>query len=769
MKRIISVLVVLTMVLSSVLIVMPVSAASGTAINNASDFLNMADNGAYYLAKDITITEAYSGTFSGSLDGNGKSITLSGASSALFMIDGATVKNLTLKGEISKKDVALSYGALAPEAKNCVIDNVDSQVKITIAGENDDAVFTGMGVGGIIGYARNNVTIKNCDNSGAIKVNTKGGWLGTNSAGEKHGWFGLGGIVGKVDAGYTPFIIDTCTNSGALTSLQARTQLGGMVGEVKAAQATIRKSNNNGEINFTQTTYISSPASYSGIAGIVGATDFAADGQGASYLTIYGCNNTANVTDNAVSANTTNVWVGGILGRCLSPVKVTVSSCKNSGTITNNTKSNWSSASGIVACFMSINLGWTTCKQAPDMKILNCENTGAINGRSFAGGILGTTQQLNHENGKLVIEGCLNSGVIASEEGDAGGIVAAFGLGGGEDKLSNGTIKNTKNTGSVTGAGVHAGGVIGYFGNMSDANFFTIENCTNSAAITSNNNAGLVGGIAGKLSNGALFKVINCASNGTIGGTNTATKKALIGNGTNVSVSGSCYGSGSDTYGTNDATNANTKVSAALVKAVDNTDLVYLINYVKTLNSADYTSGSWSSVSTALSTAESAKSASVQTTIDNAASGLENAIKNLALAPVDTSELAALIEEAEAVNEDEYEFMGYANLMNVLANAKKALGSTSKSTVDAATVALQEALDALVPAANNGGNNNTNNGDANNGGADNGEADASDDAAESGDEAEEKKGCGSSIAATAVVLSTVLALGAGVAFRKKED
>ena len=56
MKRAISVLVILAMMIASVLVVVPVSAApAGTAVNSADEFLNMKSNGIYYLAKDITI------------------------------------------------------------------------------------------------------------------------------------------------------------------------------------------------------------------------------------------------------------------------------------------------------------------------------------------------------------------------------------------------------------------------------------------------------------------------------------------------------------------------------------------------------------------------------------------------------------------------------------------------------------------------------------------------------------------------------------------
>ena len=76
MKRTISILVIVAMMLASLLAIVPVSAAEpeGTPVKNAKEFAAMDATGTYYLADDITIS-APSADFKGTLDGNGHTIS----------------------------------------------------------------------------------------------------------------------------------------------------------------------------------------------------------------------------------------------------------------------------------------------------------------------------------------------------------------------------------------------------------------------------------------------------------------------------------------------------------------------------------------------------------------------------------------------------------------------------------------------------------------------------------------------------------------------
>ena len=71
LSAILSVIMILS-VLSGGLV--SVSAADGTAVSTAEEFANMKPDGKYYLAAVITLTASF-GEFSGTFDGNGKTVT----------------------------------------------------------------------------------------------------------------------------------------------------------------------------------------------------------------------------------------------------------------------------------------------------------------------------------------------------------------------------------------------------------------------------------------------------------------------------------------------------------------------------------------------------------------------------------------------------------------------------------------------------------------------------------------------------------------------
>ena len=106
MKKTVSVLLVLALLVSAVFTVIPVSAAEGTAIDNEWDFREMRQTGTYYLTDDITIssdsnTAVYMKDFSGTLNGNGHTITINSPHCAVFWRVTGTVKNLVVEGNIT--------------------------------------------------------------------------------------------------------------------------------------------------------------------------------------------------------------------------------------------------------------------------------------------------------------------------------------------------------------------------------------------------------------------------------------------------------------------------------------------------------------------------------------------------------------------------------------------------------------------------------------------------------------------------------------------
>ena len=483
MKRSISALVIIAMLLASVLAIIPVSAApEAKAIKNADDFANMAYDGNYYLDADIEI-EASVEAFKGTLDGKDFTITLEGDASSVFdVIDGANIKNLTIEGSVFSYAVGSKHGALTKElkatAREAVIENVTSNVSLTIKDEGDDpqTPFTGVGVGGLVGYATGAFTMKNCTNNGAIKVQTQAKiYDGTHNRGEANGWFGLGGLVGTVETKAT-VVLDNCKNAGALSSVQVKSQIGGMIGEVKFAKATVRSCINEGTLTLTIAAPDAQYNDYSSIGGMVGAIRYTNDSKGEGYLQVINSTNAkkAIIKNDDKNKASSNVYAGGILGRGLTPVNVIIAGCTNLANIIHDASGGWGGAGGIVSTFMVLNVGWDGTKMG-NQKIVNCVNEGNITASNQAGGILGFTVELNTEDEKLVIESCKNTGAVSAP--NAGGIIGNMSAGNMVEKFSDVTVKNCHNTGAITASGDHAGGIVGYVGAMGTKNKFTIDGC----------------------------------------------------------------------------------------------------------------------------------------------------------------------------------------------------------------------------------------------------------------------------------------------------
>ena len=106
-KRVLSLLLVFVMVLG--LLPSGVLAAEGvTEVSSQEDLAGMTD-GRYILTADIGLSEWTAIDFSGSLDGNGHTITLAGQ--PLFNELSGNVQNLCLSGEVTDEDGIV--GALA--------------------------------------------------------------------------------------------------------------------------------------------------------------------------------------------------------------------------------------------------------------------------------------------------------------------------------------------------------------------------------------------------------------------------------------------------------------------------------------------------------------------------------------------------------------------------------------------------------------------------------------------------------------------------------
>ena len=163
--------------------------------------------------------------YKGSFDGNGKAIMnlkleTSTAYEGLFgLVDGGTVKNFTIDGEIkittSKNDGQLGVIGCA---KNATISGIKSSVNITV----DQGVNEYLYVGGIVGNLSDGSTVEKCIWYGSIDEG--------NCAMNR-----FAGIAGRMGAS----TVNNCASYGTLKSSNTTGDIQGVVGWVNNAEASI--------------------------------------------------------------------------------------------------------------------------------------------------------------------------------------------------------------------------------------------------------------------------------------------------------------------------------------------------------------------------------------------------------------------------------------------------------------------------------------------------------------------------------------------------
>ena len=171
----------------------------------------------------------------------------------------AVIQNLTVQGNIvltSSKNVSGAYsGGVIGRVDYADITNVHSEVNVTVkrVGGNWD------NLGGLVGYANNSTTIKDCSNSGDVTgYRYAGGIAGnlsgnssiincTNSGNVTCAGSGAAGMAANVGNGCA---ITGCVNSGTIKSTGAN--VGGIAGDV--AKAEISNCYNSGKIDCSQST-----------------------------------------------------------------------------------------------------------------------------------------------------------------------------------------------------------------------------------------------------------------------------------------------------------------------------------------------------------------------------------------------------------------------------------------------------------------------------------------------------------------------------------
>ena len=716
MKRTISILVIVAMMLASVLAILPASAEeapAGTAITTAADFAAMDAAGTYYLANDITLTEMYSkANFTGTLDGNGKTITLSGIPTAIKEIKGATVSNLNLVADYTFT-ASGAGGALAHWA-NGTFTNITVTANYTVP-EGFDMT---QALGALFTEINGASTLTNCVTNGAISVannSTYDTWSNAR-------YNGLGGFAGKTYAcGEVKFI--DCVNNVTVYGTQKAQHTAGFIGGVEAkAQLYFENCVNNGDITGTS-------GNYTGIAGFVGCLSPVSS----STTTFKNCRNNGNLTELAPNGGESkDGYLGGFVGRNYGSPKVTAENCINAGDIA-ALKGGWSGAGGFVGNGMTHGFSWTTSDPGI-YTFTNCINLGDITGTSsFAGGIGGAFKQHSVNGCTVQMENCANFGDIEAIE-YAGGMLGQIGDYGCDIVI----LKNCYNAGNIT-APNGAAGMAGYIQhgagsatkadgyNITNRSPMVIDNCANVGTITCNlvlgegdthtPNKYVAAGILarfGEETNGAVVDITisNCVNAGALVNASIPEDVAQITpeylkddykcNDSNIAYAAYTAGANKFVKGADEAT-VNAKAAAIAAAAPgDPSELDAALAAVIDFAAADYIEG-WDAFAAArdaailLSTraATSADIASVKADLDAAVLGLRSN------ANVDVTALEAAIAEAAKVENDgdKYTPATFAALTAALDAARKSLSAAQQSKIDAAAAALTAALAALAEKA----------------------------------------------------------------------
>ena len=303
----------------------------------------------------------------------------------------ATIKNVKLTGTVAGP---YYVGSLIGYANECVVDNCTSSVDVySYSGYSGK-----LGSGGIIGAAVDGgVKVSNCIFNGSLNslVVSESGISNTSFGGIVGAFFnravnsvisdckneatfnslpctgGVGGIVGKVEL--SEVCIEDCVNTGNITATgNLSTQVGGVGGIVGyysgyKTNTNVARCSNAGTITGRDSNY----AYTGGIAGRI------LDGSNGEECVIEECFNTGVVSS-----------VGGSVGGVVGYAQGKVTSCYNTGNVTNAKESPTSSynanAGGIVGL-----------QAAADTYVTKCYNLGAVECTAetktyaFAGGIIG--------------------------------------------------------------------------------------------------------------------------------------------------------------------------------------------------------------------------------------------------------------------------------------------------------------------------------------------------------------------------------------------
>lgn len=564
MKKSISIILALIMTLSCMTTLALPTFATGTApvgtgIDSLDDITDLTAD--YYLTSAIGTPDAPNATtisdaFTGTLDGNGKTIY---TSVPVFdtLGEGAEVKSLTIKGDITAANE--NTGALVKDVTGSItLTGVTNDADITFG---NDTVSTKVAVGGIVGAIGNmaagitttadtdlcTLTMTGCVNNGSISVSST-----------KCIAF-VGGLVGGTRC---RVIATECVNNGALSDVESATfqiRIGGIIG-----QTVYVNSGNEGSIedsvftscvnNGTITYYNANAGSQAG--GMIAFCDTQ------NNHVFDGCVNSETAVIDATRQGTKNPKVGGMVG-VQDNVYLTFEliNCRNKADI---------KATYIAGGMIGDSRGVLTMK--------GCVNDGDLyspadyNVDAYFGGMIGQTINSDLTSKNCYIENCVNNGDFFISTPKTTNLVA--GMVGQITIKVNYTFLNCTNNGDITvvadGGGSKTAGIVGVL-NSGTAVSATFVGCVNSGNVEA---YAMAAGIVADIR--TPHKLVGCVNRGDVTAKPSTTTKGeaagFVGRATAVAVSTTLwqcinYGNIINSVGTEDGVtyqNASGKMSAML-------------------------------------------------------------------------------------------------------------------------------------------------------------------------------------------------------------
>ena len=429
------------------------------------------------------------------IDFNGYTVDVSGINNGLFNnITKSTVKNLKMIGDLYCRSASwtgagynyvceevgmspLLTGHLTAGTTESIInlDNVVSEVNMVVSAQHGGGKL----YAGLLPQTSAGSVVKNCVFNGTITVETDT----ANSKVSKAHVGRLGGITAQ--ANNTTF--ENCLSAGTIV--------------------------------FDDDIFFGTDSNSKGhVGGIVGYAS--------GNTSFNNCENQVDITLNAYSRATveptdktiTPTNLGGIAGNALGTVSF--KNCVNSGAITVTAGQN--RVGGIVGNV-----------ESADVKLENCSNSGAMKWTSggatdgtFSDITMGLGGILGVANASIKVKNCDNTGSVTVENGAAMGS-SAFGAGGVVGNIAVASkVENCTNAGIVTydanrsSDAEAAGGIVGKI-QTKTADVTTITSCENKAAAviicTADKNGGdnKLGGIVGYVKYSAAI-IEDCVNNGTV-------------------------------------------------------------------------------------------------------------------------------------------------------------------------------------------------------------------------------------------------------------